>query len=111
MTVEFSEAEWEEGKSIWKHTIVGAAVSIQPTYTNVQKWVEVNWKSYKPRISHVRPGVYFFEFQPEQDKCEVLSRNWTFYHKPQISLKAWKIDMDLDNLDLRNPQFGFNCQN
>lgn len=29
----------------------------------------------------------------------MLSRNWSFYHKSQISLKAWEPDLDIDKLD------------
>lgn len=99
MSVEFSSEEWNEGNTIWKHAIIGSVVSIHPTHADVQRWVEVNWKNYKPRVSHVRPRVYLFEFESEEDKWEVLGRSWTFYHKSQFSLKAWDIDMDLDNLE------------
>lgn len=98
MIVEFSKDEWDEGGAIWKHAVVGAVVSIRPSYTDIQRWVEVNWKEYKHRVSHVRLGVYLFEFQSENDKMEVLSRSWSFYHKSQISLRAWDVNMDLDNL-------------
>lgn len=99
MTVEFSEEEWEEGKTIWKHALIGAVVSFRPSFADVQRWVESNWKIYKPKISHVKPGVYLFEFQSEEDKIDVLSKSWSFYNKSRISLKAWDVDMDVNNLN------------
>lgn len=92
MTVEFTKEEWEEGNSIWKHVVVGSVVSIRPSYADVMRWVDVNWKAYKPRVSHIRPGVYLFEFQSEEDKWDILGKSWSFYHKSQISLKAWDVN-------------------
>lgn len=54
---------------------------------------------YKPSISHMKPGVYLFEFNSKEDQVVVLSRNWTFYHKSQISLKAWEPDIDVEKLN------------
>lgn len=80
-TVEFSKEEWEEGNALWKHAILGAILSFKPSYADVQRWVEVNWKEYKPRISHMKPGVYLFEFNLKEDQIAMLSRNWSFYRK------------------------------
>lgn len=32
----------------------------------------------------------------------MLSKNWIFYHKSQISLKAWEPDLDVDNVDFES---------
>lgn len=102
MTVEFSKEQWDEGSNIWKHVVIGVVVSFRPSFPDVQRWIEVNWKSYKPKIYHVRPGIYLFEFRSENDKKEVLSKSWSFYQKSQFSLKAWDVNMDVDNLDFKS---------
>lgn len=87
-TVVFSEEEWEEGRSLWKHAIEGAVQSFKPSYSYMLQWVGMNWKSYHPKVYHVKPGVYLFEFNSEEDKLAILGRNWSFYHKSAISLQA-----------------------
>lgn len=57
----------------------------------------MNWKQYNPKVSHVKPGAYLFEFQYEKDKLAVLGRSWSFYQKSTITLKAWDHSMDLEN--------------
>lgn len=97
-TVTFSKEEWEEGKSLWKHAIVGAFLDFKPSHADVIHWVEVNWKSYQPRVSHIKPGVYLFDFKSEADKLAVLGRDWSFYHKSSIALRDWNPDMDIDSM-------------
>lgn len=79
--VTFSEEEWEEGNKLWQHVVLGAFLSFKPSYSDVLRWVGVNWKSYKPKVSHLKPGIYLFEFSCKEDQRVVLSRNRYFYHK------------------------------
>lgn len=98
-TVEFTKEEWEAGDMLWKHAVVCSVLAFKPSYSDVEKWVSINWKHCKPRISHVKPGVYLFDFDNEQDKVKVLGRRWTFFNKSPMAFKAWNPSMDLNNIE------------
>lgn len=83
--VEITEAEWEEGAQIWEHTVMGMVVSHKPSYAEMMRWVEVNWKAY---VTQMKPGVFLFQFKSEAEKMEVLGKHWTFYHKFQMVVRS-----------------------
>lgn len=98
--VRISEEDWEEGARLWKFPVVGSIVNARPSYTEVLKWVEVNWKSYAPRVTQLKPGVFVFDFQKEEHRIEVIQRSWSFYHKFEMVLKFWDPDQDVDSLSM-----------
>lgn len=79
--------------------MVGAILAFKPSHGDMQRWVQVNWKKYNPKISHIQPGLYLFELQNEEDKLEVLGRSWSFYHKSPVTLKEWDPNMDFENIN------------
>lgn len=60
--------------------------------------MDINWKKFNLKVSHIKPGVYLFEFNSDEDMIIVLSRNWTFYHKSPVALKPWTPDLDINSL-------------
>lgn len=98
--VQFKQEEWEEGHKAWQHAVVGSVVAFKPAFNDVQHWVSVNWKAYNPKVAHIKPSMYMFEFQNEEDKIVVLRRQWSFYHKSPFRLLSWVPDMDVEELDM-----------
>lgn len=99
-SVKISQEEWDEGATLWKFPVVGMVVNAKPSYSEVMKWVEVNWKSFAPAITQLKPGVFVFDFSKEDHRLSVLQRNWTFYHKYPMVIKPWDVDKKLDDISL-----------
>lgn len=94
--VEITEDEWNEGEKIWRYPVVGKVVNSNPPYTEVLKWASVNWKKETPRVSQLKPGVFIFEFHSNEQKWDVLRKNWSFYHKYAVVFKPWDVDGEVD---------------
>lgn len=94
--VQFSEEEWDEEARIWKFPTVIIVANIKPSYTEMSRWVTLNWGKLAPKLSQIKAGVFLVDFQSEDDRLDVLCKNWTFYHKASIVLKPWDVDRELD---------------
>lgn len=72
---EISEEEWAEGGQLWKHFVMGTVVSHRPSYGEMVRWAEVNWKAYKPIVTQLKHGVFIFRFSIEEDRLDVLGKH------------------------------------
>lgn len=61
--VKISESEWEEGGKLWQHAVLVTPVSAKPGFLQMQRWAQIVWKNWEPRMSQVKPGVFLFEFK------------------------------------------------
>lgn len=62
--------------------------------------VDTNWKSYAPKVTQLRPGVFIFDFEKEEHKIDVIQRNWSFNHKFSMVLKFWDVDQEVDKMTM-----------
>lgn len=87
--IKISEDEWEEGVQSWKFPVILMVAIAKPSYMEMLRWSTVNWAKLNPKMSQIKPGVFLVEFQSEEERMEVLCKNWTFYHKSDVVLKPW----------------------
>lgn len=97
MEVKITDDEWEEGAKLWKFAAVAKIINARPAYAKVLKWVAVNWKSNAPKVSQLKPGLFLFEFNSEEQRLDAMMKNWTFYHKFPVVFKPWNIDDPFDS--------------
>lgn len=98
--VEITEEEQVEGGQLWKHKVMGTIISHRPSYVEMVRWTEVNWKAYKPIVTQLKPGVFIFRFNNEADRLDLLGKYWTFYHKFQIVVKGWSVEKRVEYEDV-----------
>lgn len=98
--VEISADDWDEGGQIWNHAVMGMVVSQKPSYAEMCRWVEVNWKSCKPSVTQLKPGVFIFQFSSEAEKMGVLGKHWSFYHRYQMVIRSWNVDKGIEDTSM-----------
>lgn len=75
---------------------MGTVVSHRPSYAEMIRWAEVNWKAYTPIVTKLRPGVFIFRFSNEADRIDVLGKQRAFYHKYQMVVKGWSVEKGVE---------------
>lgn len=98
--VKISDEDWEEGARLWNFPVVARIVNAKPSYTEIAKWVDVNWKAFCPTITQLKPGIFVFDFLQEEHRSDVIQRNWTFYHKYAMVLRLWDADKRFEESSL-----------
>lgn len=94
--VVFSDKEWEEGAKVWSYPLAGKFGKARPAYAEVLKWVSITWKKDTPKVFQLKPGLFLFEFHSEEQRIDVLARNWSFFHKYPVVFKPWNVDAPVD---------------
>lgn len=79
---------------------MGTVVSHRPSYSEMVRWAEVNWKAFKPTVTQLKPGMFIFHFPTEADKLAVLGKHWTFYHKFQMVVKGWSVEEGVEEVTM-----------
>lgn len=90
--VKISQEEWDEGAKIWKFPVLVYSPTVKASYLEMSKWVSVNLERVKPKLSLIKNGVFLLEFQTDEERMEVLRRNWSYFHKHTLILKPWSVD-------------------
>lgn len=85
--VKITDDEWEEGARIWQFPILVTISNTKPTYTEMLRWVTVNWAKFNPKLSQLKAGIFLVEFSTEEERMGVLCKNWTYYHKYSVIIK------------------------
>lgn len=91
-----SDEEWEEGAQLWKHPLICEVKGTITPYTEMLKWASNTWKNQTPSISQLKPGIFLFDFHSEEQKLDVLRKEWTYYFKYAVMFKPWGPDKDVD---------------
>lgn len=98
--VKITPEEWEEGASLWRYPVIAKIENARPSYDDIVKWVGINWKSYNPKGTQLKPGIFVFDFETEEQRLQIIQRNWTFYHKYPMVMKFWDSDGDVEKIPM-----------
>lgn len=90
--VEFTEEDIAAGVSAWSNAIIGQIIGENPKFKEIVGFVHRAWSRIEiPRIHQLQAGVFLFNFQSEESKTKIMSRNWSFKQEPWI-LSDWSPD-------------------